>query len=60
MTLAFWYWLLWVGGLLFSGWGWIGVEPGGRRFWLVGGGLLVWVLFLLIGLKLFGSPIRGG
>ena len=60
MSLAFWFWLGWVGGLFFTGWGWVGVGPDGRRFPVVGGGVLLWALLFLVGLKLFGGPIHGG
>ena len=59
MTLSFLFWFLWLLGLIFSGWGWVGVEPNGRRFPVIGGGLLIWLILFVAGLKLFGFPIKG-
>jgi len=58
MTLSFLYWFLMLCWVLFSGlWGYR-TDVGGR--WSVwGSGLLIFLLFLLIGLKLFGQPIKG-
>jgi hypothetical protein len=60
MTKEFLYWfflLLWT-----LCWVWwyapLPAEPGPRRFAPWGGGLLLFVLFLLIGLALFGQPIK--
>lgn len=49
MTLAFWFWLLWLLGLLLSVWGWRQTPPR----------VLLWALLFILGLKLFGFPIRG-
>lgn len=59
MTISFWYWLFFVIGLLFSGWGWWSIGPDGRRLQVIGGGFLLWVLLFLLGLKVFGTPIKG-
>lgn len=48
------YWFLMILSLLGSGY--LGYRPDGR--WFGGWAFLAWVLFFLIGLKLFGSPIR--
>lgn len=61
MTIAFWYWLLMVVWLI---WGIaLGVRsrptspPYGAYAWATGWTLLLFVLFLLIGLKLFPDPL---
>lgn len=53
------YWLLVILWLIFglwSGWPTIGTPAGWRP---MGGSLLAFVLFVLIGLELFGFPISG-
>ncbi len=57
--LAFWYWLLmfvWV----VTGWWWGSSYDPVNRGRLGAWGLVVFLLFLLLGLHAFGSPIRGG
>lgn len=56
MTLEFLYWFLLL--LTALGWGW-GLTPQGQIYWPRGNWVLLLVLFVLIGLKLFGWPIRG-
>lgn len=58
MTIGFLYWLVLLLTLLFGlslGWP---RDPANR--YLFGSSLLVWVLFLLLGLGVFGFPIRAG
>lgn len=58
MTLSFCYWLMMLLWVLFSfWWGWR-TDPAGRPS-VAGSGLLLFLLFLIIGLRLFGSPITG-
>jgi hypothetical protein len=58
MTLSFLYWLLMLLWLLFSGWwGWRTDAAGRSSVW--GSGVLLFLLFLILGLKLFGFPIKG-
>jgi hypothetical protein len=54
MTLAFWYWLLMVIWLLFGFWRYYDPAQPFYRNW--GGHFLGFLLFLVIGLKLFGDP----
>ncbi len=60
MTLTFIFWLimlLWIlGGVV------VGFRPaaGDFRYTLLGSSLLLFILFLIVGLKLFGFPIKGG
>lgn len=47
--------LLW---LLFSGWSGLRVTGDGRySTW--GSGLLLFILFVIVGLRLFGAPLKG-
>lgn len=57
MKLSFLYWLLMFLWLL-SG-AWVGYRPGDRFSW-GGWALVLFLLFLMIGLKLFGAPIQSG
>jgi hypothetical protein len=58
MTLSFIYWLLMFLWVLFSlWWGWRSDAAG--RPTVAGSGLLLFLLFLILGLKLFGQPIKG-
>ena len=56
MSLTFVFWFLMLCWILFSCW--FGFRTGGDRLWF-GGGVLIFILFLVIGLKLFGFPIHG-
>jgi hypothetical protein len=58
MTLGFLFWLLWVLAALFGVWG---IYPGANRppFVPFGGLFLVFVLFFLIGWRVFGFVIQG-
>lgn len=55
------YWLLVILWLIFGLYtGWPRVAPDNTPRWSpLGGSLLLWVLFVLIGLALFGWPIGG-
>lgn len=56
MSIGFLFWIIWIFALLFGGfYGW---RSNGGPGWF-GGGLVVWVLFFLLGLATFGSPIKG-
>jgi hypothetical protein len=58
MTLSFLFWLLMLLWVLFSfWWGWR-TDAAGRGT-VAGTGLLLFLLLLIVGLKIFGSPIRG-
>jgi len=56
MTLDFLYWFLLLIMLIFGGWR--GFGPNGDR-WYFGGSLIWLALLAIIGLKLFGSPLKG-
>lgn len=56
MALGLWYWLILVLWLIFSGW--VGLRPNGDRY-VFGGSLVVFILLVLLGLKVFGSPVAG-
>jgi hypothetical protein len=61
MTIGLWFWLLMLGWLI---WGGIvgfrhrpAAAPFGPFYWGVGWSLLLFVLLLLIGCKIFGDPL---
>ena len=56
MTLTTWYWLFYALALISGAYGNYRV-PG--QWWGWGGWLVTAVLFLIIGLTVFGSPIKG-
>ncbi len=57
MTLNIWYWLILVLSIVFGGLGWYGPEPYRRN--VVGGfGLILLILLVLLGLRVFGSPVQ--
>lgn len=57
MTKAFWYWLLMFFWLIFGVWtAWPSVEA--ERYAPLGGSLLLFALLTLVGLKVFGSPVK--
>lgn len=59
MPLSLAYWLLILFWILSSAWmGYSTPAPGRLPLW--GGSFLLLLLLLLIGLKIFGAPIRGG
>jgi len=58
MTLSIWFWILMLVWVLFSGWSqYVPGQPYTYRNW--GGSLLLFLLFLLLGWKVFGSPVSG-
>lgn len=56
MPLAFIFWLLMLLWVVFTGW--YGFRPDGDRAGLPGS-FLLFLLFVVVGLKLFGAPISG-
>lgn len=58
MTLSFLFWLLMLLWLLFSGWSGTRVAGDGR-YGVWGSGLLLFFLFVILGLKMFGAPLKG-
>jgi hypothetical protein len=57
MSLAIWYWLFVVFWGIFGGWfGYQGRAA--NQFWFGGIGLEL-ILFILLGLRVFGSPVAG-
>lgn len=56
MPVAMLYWFLMI--LSFLGSGYLGFRGPVEGRWFGGWAFVAWVLFFLIGLKLFGSPIR--
>lgn len=53
MDKAIWFWIIYVICVVFSGWS---LWPGDRKVW--GGSLVLYVLIFLLGLGVFGSPIK--
>ncbi len=53
MTIGFLFWLLMILWLLF------GIYMGRENHLWLGGGLLLWILLFLLGVKCFGWPIQG-
>lgn len=54
MTFALAFWILMFLWLIFGFWGWYRPMP---NFWY-GHGLFLFILFLLIGWKIFGQPLH--
>lgn len=58
LGLAFWIlMLLWL--VLGFWWAWPGTATGYHNWFPLGGTLLIFILFLLLGWKVFGPPIHG-
>jgi hypothetical protein len=57
VELSLWYWLLMFLSLLSSFYYGYQTPPAGR-FSVGGWSLVIWLLFLVIGLRLFGSPVK--
>lgn len=57
MTLSFVYWFLMLVWLIFGGATWFQTE--GRSWPVLGGNIILFLLFLVLGLKVFGFPIQG-
>jgi len=59
MPISFIYWFLMLLQIIFGmWWGWS--QPAPARYGIAGGGIVTFLLFLLIGLKIMGAPISGG
>lgn len=59
MSLAIWFWIILVLWILFGAWyGWS--VPAAERAGRLGGVIIPLVLFILLGWKVFGSPVSGG
>jgi hypothetical protein len=60
MSLAIWFWIFYVLGILVGGYVGYDVPAGTQRsrFWF-GGTLVYAILFALLGLRAFGSPVSG-
>jgi len=56
MTLQFLFWFLWLLMLIFGAWR--GLSPNGDR-WYGGGSLILLGVLFIVGLKLFGWPLKG-
>jgi hypothetical protein len=57
MSLAVWFWVIFVISILFSLWaGYVPNQPWFRNW---GGNLVVFVLIFILGLAVFGSPVNG-
>lgn len=57
MPISLIFWVLMLFWVLFAGWN--GFRPGGDRTGLPGS-LLLFLLFLLLGMRAFGGPVTGG
>jgi hypothetical protein len=57
MSINIWYWLILVLSIIFGGFGYFGPEPYRRGAW-GGFGLILAILLILIGLRVFGSPVQ--
>jgi hypothetical protein len=55
MTFGLIFWILMLLWLIYGFWGWWGVAH--PHYWY-GHGLLLFILFLLIGWKVFGAPVH--
>ena len=53
-----WFWLLWVITLLFGIWGLNPIRPSGQPWAPFGGWLILFILIGILGLAVFGTPIR--
>jgi len=58
MSAGFWFWLLWVLTLIFGGWGMNPWRPAGVPWAPFGSWLVLFILVGLLGLHVFGSPVR--
>lgn len=56
MPLSLAYWILMLLYVCFACWNGYRSSDG----WIIGGGVIGFLLFLVIGLKLFGAPLHGG
>lgn len=58
MSAGIWFWLLWVITLIFGGWGMNPWRPAGVPWAPFGAWLILFILIGLLGLHVFGSPVR--
>lgn len=54
MSVGVWYWLFVILALVFGGW----QTYSGDTRWRWGGNLIIFILFALLGVHLFGWPIK--
>lgn len=60
MTIALVFWILMLLWLVWGLWGWWAPgQPNQPPYWAWGNTLLLFILFLLLGWKVFGAPIHG-
>ena len=59
MPLSLLYWILMLFWLICGAWWGVSTPPPGR-YPIVGWSIVLFLLFLVIGLQLFGAPIRAG
>lgn len=57
MTLSAWFWIVFVLWLLFGG-GWYWAPETNRRYFGIGGGVVLAVLLGLLGWGAFGAPLK--
>ena len=53
-----WFWLLWVLAFIFGGWMMNPWRPAGASWSPFGGWMIQFILIGILGLAVFGSPIR--
>ena len=58
MSLAIWFWIIYVISVLFSGFSLYKADPATRVLGL-GSSFVLWVLLFIIGMALFGGPVSG-
>ncbi len=58
MTLEVWYWLFYVLSLFFGLWYDYTYMPPGAPPWRGGPRVVLYILLLIIGLRLFGPPVK--
>ena len=58
MSAGIWFWLLWVLTLIFGGWGMNPWRPAGVPWAPFGSWFVLFILVGLLGLHVFGSPVR--
>ncbi len=58
MSAGIWFWWLWVLTLIFGGWGMNPWRPAGVPWAPFGSWLVLFILVGLLGLHVFGSPVR--
>ena len=58
MSAGVWFWLLWVLTLIFGSWGMNPWRPSGAPWAPFGSWVVLFILIGLLGLHVFGSPVR--